>query len=86
MHNRREMLSHSAKVAAMLAAAGLLPGLAFAQAPGYNAAAFAAKNTAEVMKALGSTMPSESKDVTVTGVVTEKDGKKMVKASKVDVK
>ena len=28
----------------------------------------------------------ELKDVTVTGVVTEKDGKKMVKASKVDVK
>ena len=28
----------------------------------------------------------ELKDVTVTGVVTEKDGKKTVKASKVDVK
>ena len=28
----------------------------------------------------------ELKNVTVTGVVTEKDGKKMVKASKVDVK
>ena len=67
MHNRREMLSHSAKVAALLAAAGLLPGLARAQASGYNAAAFEAKNMADLMKALGGATPVQSKDVTVTG-------------------
>ena len=67
MHNRREMLSHSATVAAMLAAAGLLPGLAHAQAAGYDTAAFAAKTMPEVMKALGVAAPAESKDVTITG-------------------
>ncbi len=67
MHTRREMLSHSAKVAAMLAALGLVPRLALAQAAGYNGAAFAAKTMAELMKALGTGAPTESKDVTVTG-------------------
>jgi sulfur-oxidizing protein SoxY len=67
MQNRREMLSHSAKVAAMLAAVGLMPGLARAQAAGYNTTAFSAKTMAEVMKALGAAMPVESKDVTITG-------------------
>ena len=67
MHTRREMLSKSAQVAAMLAAVGLMPALAQAQAAGYNSAAFAAKTMAEVMKALGASMPAESKDVTLTG-------------------
>jgi sulfur-oxidizing protein SoxY len=67
MQTRRDMLSHSAKVAAMLAAVGMLPGLARAQATPYNAAAFEAKNMAEMMKALGGSAPTESKDVTVTG-------------------
>jgi sulfur-oxidizing protein SoxY len=67
MHTRRELLSHSAKVAALLAAAGLLPGLAQAQAGGYNTAAFDAKNMADLMKAMGAGAPAESKDVTVTG-------------------
>ncbi len=67
MHSRRQMLSHSAKVAAMLAAVGLLPGLAHAQAAGYNAAAFEAKNMADLMKALGGSAPAESKELTVTG-------------------
>jgi len=67
MQNRREMLSHSVKVAAMLAAVGLMPGLAQAQAAAYNTPAFAAKTLAEVMKALGAAMPAESKDVTITG-------------------
>ncbi len=39
MHNRREMLTQSARVAAMLAAVGLLPGLARAQ-EAYNTGAF----------------------------------------------
>jgi sulfur-oxidizing protein SoxY len=68
MHTRRDMLSHSAKVAAMLAAVGLLPGMTLAQAQSsYNAAAFAAKTMADVMKALGAAAPSESKDVILTG-------------------
>ena len=67
MQTRRQMLSQSAKVATMLAAAGLLPGLARAQAAAPNAAAFAAKNMAELMKALGAGAPVESKDVTVSG-------------------
>ena len=68
MQNRREMLSHSAKVAAMLAAVGLLPQVASAQTAGsFNTAAFAAKTLPEVMKALGAGTPTESKDVTITG-------------------
>ena len=67
MQTRRELLSHSAKVAALLAAVGLVPGLASAQASAYNTAAFDAKTMADVMKALGAAAPVESKDVTVTG-------------------
>ena len=70
MQTRRNVLSHSAKVAAMLAAAGVLPGvlpgLARAQASSWNASAFDAKNMADLMKALGAGAPSESKDVTLT--------------------
>ena len=67
MQTRRDMLSHSAKVAAMLVAVGMLPSLASAQAAGYNAAAFDAKTIADLMKALGAGAPVESKDVSVTG-------------------
>ena len=66
MRTRRQLLSRSAQVAGMLAALGLLPGLAPAQAAGYNAAAFDAKTMAEAMKALGAGAPVESKDVTIT--------------------
>jgi sulfur-oxidizing protein SoxY len=61
------MLSHSAKVAAMLASIGMLPSLAHAQAAGYNTAAFDAKTIPDLMKILGAGTPVESKDVTVTG-------------------
>ena len=70
MQSRRLMLSRSAQVAAMLAAVGLLPGLAQAQTQAagvFNAAAFSAKTMAELMKAVGGAAPTESKDVTVTG-------------------
>ena len=70
MQSRRLMLSRSAQVAAMLAAVGLLPGLAQAQAQAagaFNAAAFSATTMAELMKAVGGAAPTESKDVTVTG-------------------
>ena len=67
MHTRREMLTRSAQVAGMLAAIGMLPGIAHAQAAGYNARAFDAKTMADLMKALGGSAPVESKDVTITG-------------------
>jgi len=67
MQTRREMLSRSAQVAGMLAALGLLPNMAQAQATPYNTAAFEAKTMADLMKALGAGAPVESKDVTITG-------------------
>ena len=67
MQTRREALSHAAKVAAMLASVGLVPGLAQAQASSYQAAAFEAKTMAELMKVMGANAPTESKDVAVTG-------------------
>ncbi len=63
MMNRRTLLSHSARVAAMLAAVGMLPQAAQA----YNAGAFEAKSMADLMKALGAGTPAESKDVSITG-------------------
>jgi sulfur-oxidizing protein SoxY len=66
MHTRREMLSHSVRVAAMLAAIGMLPTAAHAQTGGYNKAAFAATALPEVMKALGGAAPVESKGVLLT--------------------
>lgn len=62
--NRRDMLSHSAKVAALLATGGLLPPLAHAA---YNTAAFEVKTMADLVKLLGGSTPAESKDVTITG-------------------
>lgn len=67
MNTRRDMLQRSASVAALMMTAGLLPTVARAQAAGYNAAAFETKTMAELMKALGASAPTESKDVTITG-------------------
>jgi sulfur-oxidizing protein SoxY len=67
MHTRRQLLTRSAQVAGMLAALGMLPGVAQAQATTYNSAAFDAKTLADLMKALGAGAPTESKDVTITG-------------------
>ena len=67
MHTRREMMSRSATVAAMLATIGMLPAVTQAQTGGYNTAAFSAKTMPDLMKALGGAAPVESKDVTVTG-------------------
>ena len=64
MLNRREVLSHSATVASLLATAGLLPTQAQAA---FNAAAFEAKTMADLMKVLGGSAPAESKDVVITG-------------------
>ena len=67
MQNRRQMLSRSARVAGMLAALGLLPAIAQAQAVAFNSAAFDAKTMAELMKLLGGSAPAQSKDITITG-------------------
>ena len=67
MPTRRQLLSRSSRVAAMLAALGLLPAVARAQAAAYNSAAFEARTMAEVMKALGAGAPAQSRDVTITG-------------------
>jgi sulfur-oxidizing protein SoxY len=67
VNSRRKMLSDSARVAGLLAAAGWLPQVAFAQQAGaWNKAAFDAKSMAELMKALGVSGPVESKDVSLT--------------------
>jgi len=63
MLTRRKTLKHSAIVAGLLATTGLLPQLAFA----YNKAAFDAKSLNDVVKALGGSAPTESKDVTIGG-------------------
>lgn len=58
----------SAKVAGLLAAAGLLPAAAHAQAAGgWDKAAFDAKSLAEVAKALGTQPPATSAGVTLVG-------------------
>ena len=64
MQTRRDMLSGSVKVAALLASAGLLPTAAQAA---WSQAAFDAKSLADAVKALGGSAPAESKDVTITG-------------------
>lgn len=64
MQTRRETLKQSAIVASLLAATGMFPQYAHAA---FNKAAFDAKTVAEVMKALGASAPSESKDVSITG-------------------
>jgi sulfur-oxidizing protein SoxY len=67
MTTRREVISRSTQLAAMLLTTGLLPKQVMAQAAAYNAAAFEAKNMPELMKALGAAMPVESKDITIAG-------------------
>ena len=64
MQTRRQMLKTSATVAGLLAAAGLMPGVAQAA---WTQAAFDAKTLAEAAKALGGGVPTESKDITITG-------------------
>lgn len=64
MHTRRKLLADSAKVLALLAAAGLLPQAAQAA---WTQAAFEAKTVTDAIKALGGGAPVESKDVSITG-------------------
>jgi len=64
MKTRRDMLTGSAKVLALMASAGLLPQTALAN---WTAAAFDAKTLADAVKALGGNAPVASGDVTITG-------------------
>ncbi|MFZ4759424.1 MAG: thiosulfate oxidation carrier protein SoxY [Burkholderiaceae bacterium] len=65
MNTRRRVLSHSARVAAALAAAGWLPVSNAQSNTAWNKAAFDAKSVAELMKTLGVPAPVESKQVTL---------------------
>jgi sulfur-oxidizing protein SoxY len=65
LSTRRQALATGARVAGLLAAAGVvLPGTALAAWP---QSAFEAKNMADAAKALGGGAMTESKDVTVIG-------------------
>jgi sulfur-oxidizing protein SoxY len=63
MHTRRELMTRSAAVAALLAGAGVLP--AHAQTA-WNKTAFEARSVDDVVKGLGIARPVESKDLTFT--------------------
>lgn len=63
MQTRRKTLKQSAMVAGLMATTGLFPQYALA----YNKAAFEGKSLADVVKALGSGAPTESKDVVIGG-------------------
>lgn len=63
----RRDFARAASLVALLAAAGLLqPGRARAQQPGWNKAAFDAKNLSDTLKALGSAGAVESKEIQIT--------------------
>jgi sulfur-oxidizing protein SoxY len=64
MTTRRKALQHSATVAALLAAGGLITAPARAA---WSQAAFEAKTLADVVKALGGGAPIASADVSITG-------------------
>ncbi len=66
MTTRRQLLSHSAKVAGLLASVGVMPLLVQAQDGAFNTAAFDAKTMADALKAFGAGAPVESKEITLT--------------------
>ena len=63
MQTRREMMTRSATVAALLAGAGVLPARA---QTAYDRAAFDGKSVDEVIKALGIVKPVESPEIVFT--------------------
>lgn len=67
MTTRREALASSAKVATLMAAAGLWPSAVLAQAGGWDKAAFEAKTLAEVAKAFGGQAPAANAGVSISG-------------------
>jgi len=71
MSTRREMLTHGATVAALLAGAGLWPQQARAAV---NKAAFDARNLAEVTRAYGGSAPVESREVSLSAPDVAENG------------
>jgi sulfur-oxidizing protein SoxY len=71
MQSRRKLLSSSATVASLLAAAGFWPTAARAE---WTQAAFDARTLADAVKALGGSAPRESKDVSLSGPDTAENG------------
>jgi sulfur-oxidizing protein SoxY len=57
MPTRRQALTHAATVASLMAAAGVWPGVALAQAGAYPKAAFETRSMDEALKALGHARP-----------------------------
>ena len=76
--SRRAALARAAKVAALLAGAGVLGGAASAASAqpesAWNARAFEAKTVAEAMRALGQAMPVESREVTIVAPEIAENG------------
>jgi sulfur-oxidizing protein SoxY len=72
MPDRRTVLSHAARVMALLAAAGVLP--VRANPAGYPTAAFEADTLPKAWDALGRGPPTESAEVTLTGPDIAEDG------------
>jgi sulfur-oxidizing protein SoxY len=68
MKRRRRELVRAAGLAGTLGAAGWLPAAARAQAqpPAHNRAAFEAKSLADVVRALGGSGATESRDIAIT--------------------
>lgn len=64
--NRRQLIQHSATVASLLLASGVLAPLAHAAGPAATKGAFDAKTLADALKAMGYGAPTESKDITIT--------------------
>ena len=60
--NRRQALSHSARVSTLLATAGVL----WSAPPALAAGAFDSRNLVEAVKTLGGSAPVESRDVVLT--------------------
>lgn len=71
MPSRRDLLTRSAAVAALLGGAGLLPGTVQAA---WNRAAFDARSVAEVLNALGLARPVDSGAVTLTAPDVAENG------------
>ena len=64
--NRRQVLKQSATVASLMVASGVLGPLAHAAGAAAGKGAFDAKTMADLVKALGYGVPTESKDVSIT--------------------
>lgn len=74
MTNRREALSHSARLSALLAGIGLFPTAVCSQPGPYNAGAFEAKTINDALRAYGAGVPSEGGDITLTAPAIAENG------------